>query len=131
MNPEDFEPGCEAPHCGLRFRNEVAHFVRDLRAAEDRADRAEAACAAMREALAHAQCEAVRFQVSYLVTEIQAALSSDAGRGWLSPSEAAKLRDERDQARMDAIEDCIDAYPDAEDTLRLRLLPAASIKETP
>lgn len=27
-----------------------------------------------------------------------AALSSDAGRGWLSPSEAAKLREERDEA---------------------------------
>lgn len=55
-----------------------------------RLDKAEAACAAMRKAL-----EALHTESPNLVDRclISKALSSDAGKGWLSPEEAQRLRD--------------------------------------
>ena len=71
-------------------RRRALHAERD--AATKRADKAEAACAAMREALEECYGQSAEWFRQKHGSVVEAALASDAGRGWVSPEEHAKVQ---------------------------------------
>ena len=88
-------------------RNTDADVVVDaVRATREKGEKAEASCAVLRDALTDAR-EEIHAAYGEYDANIDAALATDAGKGYLSPAEAASLR-EQVQAQEKRADEAVD-----------------------